>query len=50
MGEEEEEVEAAGLSSGWRMWKRWGTSLEMLSSGGMEILEGREEERAERDS
>lgn len=35
---------------GWRMWKRWGMSFEMLRFGGVEMLEGREEEIAVRDS
>lgn len=35
---------------GWRIWKRWGISLEMLRLGVVEMLEGRVEEIAVRDS
>lgn len=49
-GEEGWDVEALPLRSGWRMWKRWGMSLEMLRFEGVEMLEGRLEDIAQRDS
>lgn len=35
---------------GWRIWKRWGVTLEMLRLRVVEMLEGRVEEIAVRDS
>lgn len=41
VGEEGWSVAEGFEGEGWRMWKRWGMSFEMVRVGGGEMLEGR---------